>query len=327
MSLKHDLLFELELNRGADSSGQKLAEKLGVSRNAIWKTINLLKKDGYEILSSTNKGYRLADGSDLLSAEGIKGYLSGKAKELPVFYFKTIDSTNSEAKRKLAAGLRGDALIVSECQTQGHGRNGHAFYSPSTGAYMTLVLHLDASLENTVCITAATAVAVIRAIEALTDKKPKIKWVNDIFLNGRKIAGILTEAITSFEEGTVQCVIIGIGINVKPTDFPQEIKNTATSLEPSGVTRNQIAAEVTNRLLQVLGNLSDRSFLDDYREHSMVIGKEIDYYKDNKVYRATAIGISDNGGLIIQNGNGTREVIQNGNISIRPDGEKEKPSF
>ena len=319
MSLKYTLLFELESHRDKSLSGQKLAEKFGVSRNAVWKAVNSLKQDGYIILSCTNKGYRLADGNDLLSAEGIQKYLSREAKPLPVFYYPEIDSTNDEAKRKLANGLNGAALIVSGFQSAGRGRNGHTFYSPKTGAYMTLVLHPEASISDTVRLTSIAAVAVVEAVEALTDKRPMIKWVNDIVLDDKKIAGILTEAITDFETGTVQNVIIGIGINMKGTDFPEELRNIAASLESAGVTRNQIVAEIANRLWHLSKNLSDRSYLDEYRKHSMVLGRKIRYRRNEAVFRATAVGIDDSGGLIVQNEDGSRLVLHSGEISIRLD--------
>lgn len=318
MSLKNDLLFALESNRYADLSGQMLADQLGVSRNAIWKAINSLKQDGYEILSGTNKGYRLADGSDLLSAEGIRQSLSGAARKLAVSFFKEIDSTNDEAKRMLANGLKESALIVAESQSQGHGRNGRSFYSPSrTGIYMTVILHPEASLADAVSITTVAAVAVARAIERLTAQKPLIKWVNDIYLGGKKICGILTEAVTDFESGTVHSVIVGIGVNIRTVDFPQPIRDFAASLEPVDVTRNRIAAEIANQLLLLTQSLSDKSYLDDYRAHSMVIGKKINCYQGNSVFPATAIGIDDDGGLIIQHEDGSKQVLHSGEISIR----------
>jgi len=318
MTLKQALLLELESNRNADLSGQMLAKKLNVSRNAVWKAINALKQDGYEILSGTNKGYRLAAGSDLLSAEGIGLYLSGSAAGLPVFVFQEIDSTNNEAKRMLAGSHEGPFLIVSECQSKGRGRHGRSFYSPGrTGLYMTLAMHPESNFSDVVSITTMAAVAVVHAVSALTDKNPLIKWVNDIYLNGRKICGILTEAVMDFETGTAQSVLVGIGVNVRTMDFPEDLSGIAASLEPSGVTRNQLAAEIASRLLDLAGDLSDKSYLDEYRAHSMVLGKRITYYDGDKACSATAIGIDGSGGLVIQNEDGSSKVLSSGEISIR----------
>jgi BirA family biotin operon repressor/biotin-[acetyl-CoA-carboxylase] ligase len=218
----------------------------------------------------------------------------------------------------VANGYTDIALIVSEYQSEGRGRHGRSFYSPSrTGAYMTLVIHPETNLADAVSITTAAAVAVVRVIETLTDKKPLIKWVNDIYLNDKKICGILTEAVTDFETGTAQSVIVGIGVNVCTKDFPEDIGSIAASLEPWGVTRNQLVAEIASQLLDFFQNLFDKSYLEEYRAHSMVLGRKIDYYMRDKVCHATAIGIDDNGGLIIQNEDGSRDVLRGGEISIR----------
>lgn len=320
VKLKNKILYELELNRGRDLSGQLLADKFGVSRNAVWKAIKALKKDGYEISSSTNKGYRLEEDCDALSAEGINSYLSDEYKNLEVFYFNGIDSTNNEAKRMLANGYKKVALVVSDYQSEGRGRNGKHFYSPGrTGIYLTLIIHPQKNVGDFVSVTTAAAVAVIRAIKVLTDKKPKIKWVNDIYLQNRKIGGILTEAITDFESGTVHSVVVGIGINVNTVNFPDDIKDIASSLKPSNLTRNKLAAEIVNQLLKIIDNLSDNLFLDEYREHSLVIGRKIKCLTGNSSYYALAEDIDDSGGLVIKKDDGSRAVLRSGEISVRLD--------
>ncbi len=319
MSLKRSLLAELEASRNTDLSGQKLAEKLGVSRNAVWKGINALRKDGHEILSGTNRGYRLSESSDLLSAEGISRHLAAGAKGLRVFVFKETDSTNNEAKRMLADGRRENFLVAAEHQTGGRGRNGRRFYSPSrAGIYMTLAIHPGPGAANPVSITTAAAVAVVRAIEKLTDKKPLIKWVNDIFLDGGKICGILTEAIMDVETGTIQSVIVGIGVNVSAVELPEELNGIAAALEPSGLTRNRLAAEIINQIMALAADLSDKSYLEDYRARSMVLGKRIAYCQNGVFRQATAVGIDENGGLLIRNDDGGTETLTSGEISVRP---------
>lgn len=316
MSLKQDLLAALESHRGADLSGQLLAEKLGVSRSAVWKAVNALRGEGYAIRSATHAGYRLAADSDLLSAEGIRQHLTGAAADLPVFYYKEIGSTNDEAKRRLADGFRGEALIAAARQTAGRGRNGHSFYSPDTGAYMTLILHPEGSLTDAVCLTAAAAVAVVRAVETLTDRKPQIKWVNDILLDGKKIAGILTEAVTDLEERRAESVIVGIGLNIQPTDFPPEIREIAGSLGRTGVTRNRIVAGIANELLALARHLPERTFLADYRTHSCVLGRKILYSQNGESRPATAVGIDRDGGLVVETADG-RRVLHSGEIHVR----------
>lgn len=318
MLLKSEILKELEENKDTDISGQLLAGKLGVSRNAIWKAINSLKDEGYKILSGPNKGYRLAEGNDLISAEGIGTCLSEKYKDINIVALKEIDSTNNEAKRLIAKGSDKTTLIIAECQTAGRGRLGRSFYSPSqTGIYMTLIINTDEDISDAVSITSAAAVSVVCAIQSLTDKKPKIKWVNDIYLEDKKICGILTEAVSDFETGSVQSIIVGIGININTSIFPDEITEVATSLGSLGITRNRLVAEITNNLLGFAENLSDKSYLDVYRKHSMVLGKEINYYKNKEKFSGTAIAIDDKGGLVIRNDNGTESILNSGEITIR----------
>jgi BirA family biotin operon repressor/biotin-[acetyl-CoA-carboxylase] ligase len=318
MPLKSDILKELETNRDKYLSGQYLAEKFGVSRNAVWKTINILKTDRYKILSVSNKGYRLADNSDLLSAEGITGYLTAEYKNLSVFSYKEVDSTNNEAKRLISSGFDRAALITAESQTAGRGRYGHTFYSPEqTGIYMTVVIHPDIDIFNAVSITTAASVAVVRAIEAITDAKLRIKWVNDIYLDNKKLCGILTEAVTGFESGITQSIIIGIGININTVNFPDDIAGIAVSLNPDGITRNKLIAEIAKNILDISGNLNDKSYLDEYRAHSLVLGKYITFYKNGDANCAKAIAIDDAGGLVVMYDNGVTEVMRSGEISIR----------
>lgn len=317
ISLKQQLLFELESHRESAVSGQMIAEKFGVSRSAVWKAVNALKEEGYNILSSTNRGYRLSDDSDLISAEGIKSCLKKEYRELPIFCFNSLDSTNEEAKRRLASGVKSDFLVAAKEQTAGKGRNGRSFYSPKTGAYLTLVVHPKADLADTVCITSAAAVAVVKAIEELTDLKPQIKWVNDILINKRKAAGILTEAVTGFEEGIVTSVLVGIGLNVHKGDFPDDIKNKVSFIDEKNISKNQLTAKICENLLTLSKNLNDKSFFDVYREHSAVLNKNITYVKNGKKIFATAVDIDNTGALKVIKKDGTEETLKNGEISVK----------
>ena len=201
MALKEEVLKYLSDNSSEYISGEELAHSLGKSRTAVWKAIKSLQADGYRIDAVTNRGYMLDADNDILNAQEIKKSLSFDCR---VEYYKTLDSTNNVAKRIIAEGEDDVLLVVGEEQTAGRGRQGKSFYSPGgTGIYMSLVVHPMIELQNAVTATTAAAVAVCRAIESLTDKKPMIKWVNDVYLNGKKICGILTEAVTDFETQTV----------------------------------------------------------------------------------------------------------------------------
>ena len=318
MSLKEKILEELESNSDTYISGQTLAEKFGVSRNAVWKAMNQIKEDGCKVASVNNKGYRLLSKNEDLSVEKITENMSEYSKKLELSVYSSIDSTNNEAKRMVADGFRGDALIVANEQTKGRGRLGRDFYSPkNTGVYMTFLFSTDIKLSNAVSVTTATAVAVVRAIESLTKVKPMIKWVNDVYIGNKKACGILTEAVTDFETGFVQSIIIGIGINISTQEFPDELSYTATSLNINGLSRNKLIAAISNELLEIRSDLSNKSYIKSYREHSLIIGKSIDFYRNNIKYNAVAVDIDGDGGLIVKLPNGRTEVLSSGEVTVR----------
>ncbi len=311
MGLKNDILFEL-LKSEEYVSGQEIAEKFGKSRAAVWKAVKNLIKDGYEIDAVTNRGYRLTENNDMISARKIKSNLK---KEIDVIYYPSLDSTNNCCKRMLADGKQGMFLVTADRQTAGRGRQGKSFYSPAlTGVYFSLVIRPRSSLQNAVTVTTAAAVAVCRAIERLTDLRPKIKWVNDVYLDGKKICGILTEAITNFEEGTVESIIIGIGINIRTDDFPDDVESAGCL--GSGISRSRLIAEVTNELFNIaVGDYE--SFIDYYRSHSLVIGERIKFIQNGRVTPATAVAIDETGGLEVVLDSGEHTVLRSGEISIR----------
>lgn len=316
MPLKNEILTLLEKSRGGSVSGQYLSDTLGVSRNAVWKAVNSLRDEGYDISSSTNKGYSL--GGDMLSECGIRLGLDVKYGCMKISVLRETDSTNNEAKRLIAAGLDENVLIAADSQTSGRGRRGRSFYSPSgTGIYMTLVIRADVPMADAVSITTMAAVAVSRAIERVTGEKTGIKWVNDIYLGGRKVCGILTEAVSDFESGTTQNIIVGIGINVSTDSFPDDVAAVACSLGNSAATRNEIIAAVANEVFKLAEDLTDRSYMDEYRDRSVVIGKEITVYKGDEARRAEAVSVDDDGGLVIRLPDGAEETLRSGEITVR----------
>jgi len=318
MMLKEKILEELEKNSDIYVSGQTLAEKFGVSRNAVWKAINQIKEDGCKIASVNNKGYRLLSRNDALSREKITEDMTDLSKKLKLIVLKTIDSTNNEAKRMTADGFRGNALLVANEQTKGRGRLGKSFYSPkNTGIYISFLFSTDIRMSNAIQVTTATAVAVVRAIESLTNLRPMIKWVNDVYIGNKKVCGILTEAVTDFETGLVQSIIIGIGINLSTEIFPEEIKDTACSIGVNGLSRNKVIAAVSNELLAICTNLENKSYIKTYRDRSLILGKSIDFYKNNVKYNAIAVDIDSTGGLIVKLPNGRTEVLNSGEITVR----------
>ena len=312
MSLKEYVLCRLQRESGEYISGQELAESSGKSRAAVWKAVKALKKEGYDISAVTNRGYALTENNDLISESRIAATMKHSVR---VYYYPEIDSTNTQAKRLIDGGETQAFLVTADRQTAGRGRQGKSFYSPAyTGIYMTLAVHPNTRLQNAVTATTAAAVAVCRAIERLTDAKPQIKWVNDVYCENRKICGILTEAISDFELGIVTSIVVGIGININTADFPENVEN-AGALNV-GVKRAELIGAVADELLDIIfGDYSD--FIEYYRNHSMILNKNINYIEKGKVTPAVAVAIDETGGLVVKNADGELKTLRSGEISIR----------
>lgn len=315
MNLRDKIIYMLEARKGEFVSGQDIANNASVSRSAVAKYVNLLKEEGYPITSVNNLGHMLDKDSDILSESAVYACIGDDSTEVKVF--KSIDSTNSEAKRAVANGLERDAIFVSEEQTAGRGRRGRSFYSPKeSGIYFSCVLHPNVGLADSTAITSAAAVTVRNAIAGKTKKDPKIKWVNDIFIDDRKVCGILTEAVSDFESGRVQAVVVGIGINLTTESFPDELKSIAASVG-CRINRCELISEIFLRLRELCRSLPDRSFMEDYRRHSLVLGKTVFFEKNGEGIYAKAIGIRDDGTLEVTAENGERILLNSGEISIK----------
>lgn len=323
MSVKIEVLKALEENRGTFFSGEALANKLNISRAAVWKAIKQLKEEGYSIKAISNKGYSLSIETDVLSREGINIFLTEENKGLDIEVYKELDSTNVYAKQLAVKGALHGTVVLAEEQTAGRGRRGRSFYSPgSTGIYMSIILRPNMEANEAILITTATSVAVAKAIETVTRIKTGIKWVNDIYIDEKKVAGILTEAVTDFESGKIECVIVGIGINFSTpkNSYPDEIKEIATSLyenKPNDITRNQLVAEIINQVLASFKNLQSKEFIEDYKEKSIVIGRDIYILSNNSKTKAKAIDVDEQGGLIVLTEDGVVKTLNSGEISIR----------
>lgn len=325
MSTKNRILELLECNRGESISGERLAGLLGVSRNAVWKAINELKKDGYNIMAVTNKGYCLSDDNDIISAEGIKPFLSETAKPFAdnIHIFKTLESTNKTAKEMAVAGAEHGTVVISDSQEMGRGRYSRYFFSLSgCGLYMSIILRPEKiHFKNPTSVTAFTAVSVCEAIEKVSDRTPKIKWVNDVFIDGKKVCGILTEAVADFESGALEWIVLGIGINVciKKVDFPLELQDIATSIFPDnsmhGI-RNKLSAEILNRILGVETFPGEEAVFKKYKARLMMLGKEITVFHNQTEFKATAIDIDNEGHLVVKKDNGEIFTLYSGEIRI-----------
>lgn len=308
-------------------SGQELAKRSGFSRAAIWKAVNSLRNDGYNILASTNHGYKL-ESVNIFNENSIAKHINPDSNG-KIIYFEEIDSTNNEAKRQIInsqpQALHKTAFIANG-QTAGKGRLNRKFYSPkNTGVYISLIYALK-NITDPAFITATAAVAVRRAIKNTFGIESGIKWVNDIFINGKKVCGILTEGITNFETGTIEACIIGIGINLQPNfNIPEEIKDIVSSVLQKNCTneeKSKFTAEVINELIFLLDNQEKmhKTIMDEYSNYSILIGKQIEFCPitgiENNYIKATVVKIDKNAELILQLENGEIRGFKSGEITI-----------
>lgn len=313
MTVKEELLKIFEESGEKELSGQMIADRLGVSRTAVWKGISSLNKDGCRIEAGRGKGYRLLEAGDLISAEIVRSYLPEKMKKNDIIVLKTVDSTNTYAKKSAADGAGHGTLIIAEEQTGGRGRRGNSFYSPSgTGLYMTVILRPKEA--DTELMTICAGCGVCMAIEALTDKKPLIKWVNDLYLDGKKICGILSEATFDYEAKTLDSVVVGIGINISTSDFPDGLEQKAGKVGAS-VGRAELAAKVTECFFECMERTREEN-IADYKSRSFVLGREVGFVKDGKEHRAMAVDIDMKGQLIVESENGVM-TLNSGEISVK----------
>ena len=318
MSTRNDVLAVLENERGRFLSGQELAETLGVSRQAVWKAVKGLKDSGHNILAVTNKGYKLDEGSDLLSAEGLRANLPQKYKELPITVLSVTDSTNTQAKKLAADKAPHGTLLLAEEQTAGRGRSGKSFFSPhGEGLYMSVVLKPRAGMDLPQMITVAAAVAVCGAIEKLTGLEPRIKWVNDVYLNGKKICGILSEAVTDFESGGIESIVVGVGVDctIKQESLPTELRSIVGSLG-GAVSRSRLAALIAEGILDSFDDLKSEKVMYEYRKRSLMQGKKIAFTRGIESLCAEVTGISDSGALLVRLENGENAALTSGEVTL-----------
>lgn len=319
MNTKEQVLKMLEERKGEYISGEEIAEKLSVSRNAVWKGINSLKAEGHIITAATNKGYCLSEKSNVFTAHSVYSGLSHELRErLKITVITTAGSTNTELKALAEkGGADGEVLIALE-QTAGRGRLGRSFYSPKdTGLYMSILLRPDFSASEALNITACAAVAASKAIDNIAGVETQIKWVNDIYHSGKKVCGILTEASIDFESGGLNYAVLGIGINLTTSSFPGDLEDVAASVSDGNTDlRAFISAEFLNIFFDYYKNLSDREFLSEYRNRSMLTHREIAFVRGNQTFNGTVIGIDDEMRLVVHLDNGKQETFSSGEVQL-----------
>ena len=300
MTVKESVLQALTENEGKYFSGGKLADDLGVSRAAVWKAVKALQEEGYRIDSVTGRGYCLTKERAPLTEEGIRQTLPLRYRDNGIYVYDVIDSTNTRARQiaadpsQVKAPLHGSTVIALQ-QTAGKGR--------------------------------ATAAAVAEAIDAVCGQQERamIKWVNDVYLEGKKVCGILTEGIMDFESGQIDHLVIGIGVNTNLEGFPEDLLRVAGAVD-GDYSRSALAAEIITRVLDYVGDIDARKFMDSYRDRSLLIGRQIRVFKG--VYRAdpekdltgipaTVLGIDEDGGLQVIYTDGSRETLTTGEVTVR----------
>ncbi len=321
MTIKQRLATYLMEHRGECISGNMLANTLGCTRAAIWKAIHELEAEGYEIQSNFGKGYSLKETMDRLDDTVI---LQGVTHPLPLLeVHQTIGSTNTRLKELASEGAREWTTIIAAQQTQGRGRMGRSFYSPSnTGLYMSVLLRPTLLASSAVDLTTAAAVAVAEAIESLTGKQTQIKWVNDIYLDKKKVCGILTEASCGLETGMLEYAVLGIGINVYPPEggFPTDIQDIATAImeKKSEQLRNRLVCEILNRFLGYYMQLSAHHFLEGYRARLMWKNERIALHDfHGSIESVTLLDVDEHCRLLVKGNDNTIRPVESGEISIR----------
>lgn len=323
MTTKEKLLELLEANKGIFFSGEEIARKLCVSRAAVWKAVNTLREEGYCIDAVTNKGYCLSESTDILSPQGIRKYLKPAYQGMELTVLPEAASTNALLREKANQGAPEGCTVISNEQTAGRGRCGRKFYSPKeTGIYMSLLLRpVHYEPQQAVRLTAVAAVAMCEAIEAVSGETAQIKWVNDIFVRGKKVCGILTEASFGLESGALEYAVLGVGVNVYPPreGFPKELESIAGAIFDSARNdgKNRLAGEFLNRFLDCYTAPERTEYIAAYRSRSLAVGKNVTVYSGNQIRSAYAYGVDDECRLLVRYENGETESLSYGEISIK----------
>lgn len=321
-----EILKMLKDNKQKYVSGEDLSNLLGISRTAVWKRIDALKKEGFDIEASTKLGYSLGNKEDpygrLAVQSAVKTSMIGKN----LSFLSEIDSTNTELKRMAANDASEGTVVLSEAQTAGRGRRGRSWMSdPGLGIWMSVLLRPLIHPSQVQTITLAASIAVVRALEKHGINGLGIKWPNDILINGKKVCGILTEL--SAEADRTEWVVLGIGLNVnhQQEDFPDDLKPSATSLklsfgESGHFIRSQIASDIINELEDVYLSFLQKGpawVAQEWKKHNVTLGKRVNLITANETLQVDVLDITKDGQLIVKYDDGTTGTILSGEISLR----------
>ncbi len=314
----------LEERGGTFCSGEEISQRLRISRAAVWKAVDSLRRDGYTIEARTGLGYRLAAVPDALVEREIRRHLPKGFPCPGLRCLEEVDSTNSYLKREALAGAPHGAVAVANCQTAGRGRLSRSFLSPpDRGVYLSVLLRPQLPPEALMGSTGMAAVAVCRAIERVSGADVGIKWTNDLVLNGKKLCGILTEMTLEGETGAAESLVIGAGVNVRhtPEDFGPVVSRMATSLEQEGyaVPRARLAAamiEELYRLSECLGG-DTGGWVEEYRRRCVTLGRPVQLLWTEGLEQAQALDIDGQFGLVVRRADGSVTTVRTGEVSVR----------
>ena len=320
--MKETVLLLLK-NADGPLSGEAISRRLGVSRAAVWKAVEQLRKEGCRIDAAPRLGYRLIFAPDTLSAPRIAAYLSDHPWCEHIHVLREVDSTNNYLKRLGAQGAPDGTSVIALHQTAGRGRRGRSFYSPEgEGLYLSVLLRPQAKPDALLHLTAMAAVAASRAIEAVCGRRPGIKWTNDLVLGTRKLAGILTELSLVAETLETDYVVLGIGINCAQTAFPEELREIATSLKMecgAAPDRCALAAALLREFSRMeAALLSEKAeWLREFTSYCVTLDREICVLRAGEERIAHADGIGPCAELLVTYRDGTREALSSGEVSVR----------
>ncbi len=323
MKLIEQVLQLLEENKGTFISGEEIAGKLGVSRNAIWKVIAMLRKSGYEIDAVHNRGYCLSEKSSVFSAQAVSALLPSKLRKIIRIEIKpSTGSTNIDLKSAAENGSPEGCILFALEQTAGKGRLGRNFYSPAeSGLYMSILLRPRFPAEQALYITTCAAVAVSEAIDSVAGVSSEIKWVNDVYLNKKKVCGILTEASIDFESGGLHYAVCGIGVNITTDSFSDELSEIAGCISTKKEDlRSELAAEIIRRFFAYYNELENLTFLDEYRRRSFLIGKRVEFVMNNNEYSGFAEDIDEKARLVVRLDSGDTIPLSSGEVQLKKGG-------
>jgi BirA family biotin operon repressor/biotin-[acetyl-CoA-carboxylase] ligase len=322
--IRKKLLTVFTEHQGEFVSGQKISDMLGCSRTAVWKHISELRKEGYELEAVQRKGYRIKEKPDKMSSNEIQLGLKTKILGTEIHYRESLSSTQKVAHQLANEGTPEGTIVVAEEQVNGRGRLDRSWYSPKhTGIWCSLILRPKISPQRSPQLTLLAAVGVVRGIEKATGIQANIKWPNDILINNKKVVGILTEL--QAEADRINAVIIGIGINVnqETEHFPESLRDVATSIaieKGESCNRALILQEILYEIEQLYDEYLENGFSvikTIWESHAVSIGKQITARTLNGTILGRALGITDDGVLIIEDDQGKKHNIYSADIEIK----------